>query len=288
MKRSKVVTPQPATKEKGQPLTEGIGVYVQAQKTDTDRRERDVRNPALKDEDEKDVKKEGADTNDPKVDKLVNSENESIFLDAAEHGSVTSSSHDHESSSSSNSKDSHGLDESSFANGETCSQEENQGDDETMHMIYFDCAEHLGSVSTDGHTNTVDDGDEDIESEVGDEQPSIQSSLRPFVRHLEKRLKSSGGCYTTEDLLTELNGLVMDAVCVWLDGQRLLFSKDGASTSNNVDPTEGCEHIGCWKKHFHHPECEVCHLWKPTYVLTCPGCGMKACVRCKYMNTASV
>lgn len=281
LRTSKVVTPQSSSEDKEPPVTQGVD---QAQESSYEEREAGVRSSEMTAQGVKSPREYKAQKCDRQVNELVYSEDESIWHDTAEHGSVTSSFCEHDSSSSEAWWASCGPDKGLFVNDGPSSLEEDEGkDDETMRTIYYDCVEHLGSNSDD-HSVPVDD-DEHTEGEAADEHSSIQSALRPFVDHLKKKLKNSDGCYTTDDCLEELNGLIMEAVRVWLESQRVL-PQGRESTSNEMDRTKDCEHIGLWKEQFDRPECEVCHLWQPIYVMTCSGCGKQACVRCKFTYTA--
>ncbi|OQE42291.1 hypothetical protein PENCOP_c004G01708 [Penicillium coprophilum] len=105
-------------------------------------------------------------------------------------------------------------------------------------------------------------------------------SLRPLVSFLTQKLADPNGRYTIDDLGGELNGLMLETYCGWLEDVRL--SVPTASPMKVRNDPKVCSHLGYWYKEFCRPKCNICNMWMPTYTLTCPGCGMKACVRCKF------
>ncbi|KAJ5363808.1 uncharacterized protein N7496_009521 [Penicillium cataractarum] len=114
------------------------------------------------------------------------------------------------------------------------------------------------------------------------ENPQPQSSLRPFIPYFKAKLDDPSWRYTHEDMCQELHGLVMDAVCTWMESKHPSHSDGSPQTATDDD--FACSHLGSWDKGFGQPECDNCHLWKPLYTLTCQGCGLKRCVRCKFEN----
>ncbi|PLB45114.1 DnaJ-domain-containing protein [Aspergillus steynii IBT 23096] len=115
-------------------------------------------------------------------------------------------------------------------------------------------------------------------------ESDLHSHLRPFLPLFESKLNHPSGLYTRADMHSELRGIVMETFCGWLENLRLGFSEaesEGNSRSQ-PDKSDTCEHLGYWTKEYGRDECEVCHRWKPIYTLTCPGCGLKACVVCKF------
>ncbi|KAE8351849.1 hypothetical protein BDV28DRAFT_158384 [Aspergillus coremiiformis] len=108
----------------------------------------------------------------------------------------------------------------------------------------------------------------------------IPSHIDPFASYFRGKLNHPSGRYTEEDLHIELRGLVMESFCGWLeDIRRDIPGAEPAETVNNL---EQCRHLGYWKKDFESSECEACHRWMPIYTLSCPGCGVKACIGCKF------
>jgi hypothetical protein len=101
-----------------------------------------------------------------------------------------------------------------------------------------------------------------------------------FVPYFQKKLNDPSGRYTEEDLRVELQGIVMETFCGWLENIRLTVPHAEIPRTGN-DP-QHCRHLGYWIKNFERPECEVCHRWMPIYTLMCPGCGIQACVGCKF------
>ncbi|KAL4898209.1 hypothetical protein BDV59DRAFT_197150 [Aspergillus ambiguus] len=104
--------------------------------------------------------------------------------------------------------------------------------------------------------------------------------LAPFIPYFSEKLKDPYCRYSPDDLNVEIRGLVLETYCGWLEDVRL--SVPGARPlETGLDP-EQCSHLGFWEKKFVPIECEACHRWMPIYSLTCPGCGIKACVSCKF------
>lgn len=108
----------------------------------------------------------------------------------------------------------------------------------------------------------------------------LHSRLAPFLPLFEAKLNHPSGLYTRADMHSELRGIVMETFCGWLENLRQGFSE--AEGSDLRDVSENCHHLGYWNKEFARDECEVCHRWKPIFTLSCPGCGLKACVVCKF------
>lgn len=107
-------------------------------------------------------------------------------------------------------------------------------------------------------------------------------SLLPLVSFLKQKLADPHGRYTVDDLGGELNGIMLEFYCGWLEAVRLSVPDASPITVRN-DPRL-CSHLGLWYKEFCRPVCNICNLWMPTFILTCPGCGLKACVRCKFVD----
>ncbi|EAW08377.1 DnaJ domain protein [Aspergillus clavatus NRRL 1] len=111
-------------------------------------------------------------------------------------------------------------------------------------------------------------------------ESNLQHILAPFIPYFRGKLDDPSGRYTEEDLRVELRGIVMEIFCGWLENLRLAVPHAEIPATGN-DP-EQCPHLGAWVKRFDRPECKTCHRWKPIYTLTCPGCGIKACVSCRF------
>lgn len=104
--------------------------------------------------------------------------------------------------------------------------------------------------------------------------------LAPFIPYFESKIHHPSRCYTTEDLETEIKGIVLEAYCGWLESIRLSFSDVNPIPKGSSSNT--CAHLGAWEKEFMRFECEVCHRWKPIFMLTCPGCRIRKCIGCKF------
>lgn len=163
------------------------------------------------------------------------------------------------------------------------------------HTVFYDCTDakssHLSNTTetiSSEKTSESEAGDNDSWEE--DEEPNFDSNnnglptslISPFIPHFMTKFNDPSGNYTEEDLQVELYGIMMEAYCVWLEDIRLTFSDAmPASTTHSNDPGV-CLHLGYWEKTFECPECEGCHRWRPVFALTCPGCGVKRCVGCKF------
>ncbi|OJJ39733.1 hypothetical protein ASPWEDRAFT_181100 [Aspergillus wentii DTO 134E9] len=145
------------------------------------------------------------------------------------------------------------------------------------------------------NTTSDDIDDEDSENEIDDSHATsneidddvsenIQSEpvcqTDPITAFFQAKLNDPSRRYTTDDLRAELQGIMMEIFCGWLESVRLKFPNAKPLTTGN-DP-DSCPHLGYWVKTYGCPECDVCHGWKPIYTLTCPSCGIKACVLCKF------
>lgn len=149
-----------------------------------------------------------------------------------------------------------------------------------------DTAETLSSEkSSDSETSDDESWEEDEEPNVdsnNNEYPTTLNNL--FIPHFSTKVNDPSGNYTEEDLRVELYGIMMEAYCVWLEDVRLTFpDAKPASTAHSSDP-EACHHLGYWEKRFECSECVGCHRWRPVFTLTCPGCGVKRCVGCKFLD----
>jgi hypothetical protein len=107
-------------------------------------------------------------------------------------------------------------------------------------------------------------------------------ALKNLVPFFQQKVRDHPKQYTADDLYGELNGVVLEIYNGWLEGMRMSFR--GAKPSHTLNNPAACAHLGSWQKELNRAECDRCHLCKPLYVLTCPGCGLKACVRCKFTD----
>jgi hypothetical protein len=113
-----------------------------------------------------------------------------------------------------------------------------------------------------------------------------ESTLEPFIPLFKQKLADPLGRYTIDDLASELNGIMLETYNGWLEKVRLSMPDATPVTVRN-NP-EICSHIGAWKKDYCRPKCNTCSFWMPLFTLTCPGCGLKACIRCKFTGDALV
>jgi hypothetical protein len=113
-----------------------------------------------------------------------------------------------------------------------------------------------------------------------------ESILKPLIPVFKKKLADLLGRYTINDLASELNGIILETYSGWLENIR--SSMHGATPITTRNKPEACSHLGSWKKDYCRPQCDTCSFWMPLFTLTCPGCGLKACIRCKFTGDAFV
>ncbi|KAK4861232.1 hypothetical protein LT330_004148 [Penicillium expansum] len=135
------------------------------------------------------------------------------------------------------------------------------------------------SATVEDYESTTDDSNSEADKLINSYMVG-HDSLLPLVSFLKQKLADPHGRYTLNDLGGELNGIMLEIYCGWLEEVRLSVPNASPITVRN-DP-KICPHLGLWYKDFCRPVCNVCNLWMPSFILTCPGCGMKACVRCKF------
>lgn len=136
------------------------------------------------------------------------------------------------------------------------------------------------SVNEAVHNDVDEQVSEGVDNDDSVNRSSLHDLLSPFVPYLRKKLDDPNGRYTEEDLRVELQGIVMETFCGWLENIRLTVPDAEIPRTGN-DPQQ-CLHLGSWVKQFERPTCEICHRWMPIYTLMCPGCGIQACVGCKF------
>ncbi|KAL1884677.1 hypothetical protein Plec18167_002269 [Paecilomyces lecythidis] len=119
------------------------------------------------------------------------------------------------------------------------------------------------------------------ETESEDEKPYDMAKLIPYFNY---KLAHPSRQYSLEDLRAELEGMVLETFCGFVEDLRLSFPQAKPMIPGN-DPEE-CPHLGRWTREFLKKECEACHCFEPLYTLTCPGCGKEACVSCKFRRGA--
>ena len=158
------------------------------------------------------------------------------------------------------------VDETGVISGEEFGSDEN----ETFHSF-----SDKGEVCSNGENATSQ------AVPTNGHSPSSRSLLDPFIPHFREKVNHPSSRYTEEDVHTELRGLVMESFCGWLETLRLEFPGAEPAATARVNP-EHCRHLGYWNKEFGSSECEMCHRWMPIYTLSCPGCGIRACVGCKF------
>lgn len=135
------------------------------------------------------------------------------------------------------------------------------------------------SATVEDYESTTDDSNSEADKLINSYMVG-HDSLLPLVSFLKQKLADPHGRYTLNDLGGELNGIMLEIYCGWLEEVRL--SVPNASPITVRNDSKICPHLGLWYKDFCRPVCNVCNLWMPSFILTCPGCGMKACVRCKF------
>ncbi|KAL4907546.1 DnaJ domain-containing protein [Aspergillus multicolor] len=112
------------------------------------------------------------------------------------------------------------------------------------------------------------------------DEANVYPHLAPLIPFFTAKLTDKDGRYSEEDLHGELKGMVMETYCGWLESLRVTIP--GAPDSVKPSNSQDCRHLGYWEKDLGHEKCETCDLWKPIYMLVCPICGIKRCVRCKF------
>ncbi|RAK71620.1 DnaJ domain protein [Aspergillus fijiensis CBS 313.89] len=112
----------------------------------------------------------------------------------------------------------------------------------------------------------------------------LSAYLTPLLPYFESKLNRSDGRYTPDDMVVECRGIILETFCGWMEGVRRTF-RDAATRGCN-DEGE-CLHLGYWDKAYGQAECKVCGQWEPIFTLTCPGCGLEACVACKFTAPAT-
>lgn len=147
--------------------------------------------------------------------------------------------------------------------------------------------DNLSTITSLGISDQESTTSSDVKSELSHSSQKntttfspMNRHLAPFITYLESKILHPSQRYTTEDLETEIKGIVLESYCGWLESVRLSFS-DANPIPKGSNP-ETCAHLGAWEKEFKRPECEVCHRWRPIFMLTCPGCGIRKCVGCKF------
>ncbi|GFF96295.1 chaperone protein DnaJ [Aspergillus udagawae] len=136
------------------------------------------------------------------------------------------------------------------------------------------------SVNEAVYNNENEQESEEVDNDDSVNRSSLHDLLSPFVPYFQKKLDDPSGRYAEEDLGVELQGIVMETFCGWLENIRLTVP--GAEIPRTGNDPQQCLHLGSWVKQFERPECEVCHRWMPIYTLMCPGCGIQACMDCKF------
>ncbi|KAJ5339872.1 hypothetical protein N7452_006600 [Penicillium brevicompactum] len=115
---------------------------------------------------------------------------------------------------------------------------------------------------------------------------SYESSLRPLIPHFKQKLADPLGRYTANELATELQGVVLESYSAWLEDIRVSMSFGTHATARKSP--EACSHLGGWYKEYGQAQCVTCQFWSPLFILTCRGCGLKGCIRCKFNGDAFV
>jgi hypothetical protein len=121
---------------------------------------------------------------------------------------------------------------------------------------------------------------------IGIHMVSHEASLKPLVPFFKQKLADPLGRYKLEDLASELNGFVSEIYNDWIENIR--SSIPDATPIGVRNNPELCAHLGAWHKDHCLPKCDTCNFWMPLFVLNCPGCGLKACVSCKFTGDAFI
>jgi hypothetical protein len=105
--------------------------------------------------------------------------------------------------------------------------------------------------------------------------------LVPFFNY---KLAHRSGRYSIADLKVEITGFVLESLRGWFAEVRRDGNLEAKPSPGENKPNARCSrhHLGTWMKSFYTEVCEACHRHQPLYTLTCPGCGQKACVSCRF------
>ncbi|KAJ5106131.1 Heat shock protein DnaJ N-terminal [Penicillium angulare] len=111
-------------------------------------------------------------------------------------------------------------------------------------------------------------------------EEKVTELLQPFIPFFRMKLSKYRTQYSEDDMHAEIQGLMLEIYDSWLGGIRNSFNDSKSlEIGNDKQP---CSHLGVWYRLSGMPACPKCHLWMPVFVLTCSGCSIKACVRCKF------
>ncbi|KAJ9212466.1 hypothetical protein DTO166G4_5958 [Paecilomyces variotii] len=159
------------------------------------------------------------------------------------------------------------------------SEEQTPSDQETDEIASLtrDIGDMAARCASDNSTTKYSESD----SESEDGKPYDMARLTPYFNY---KLTHPSHRYTLNDLRAELEGMVLETFCGFVEDLRLSFPQARPMIPGN-DP-EDCPHLGMWTREFLKKECDACHRFEPLYTLTCPGCGKKACVGCKFRHGA--
>lgn len=168
---------------------------------------------------------------------------------------------------------------------------------ESTGSIYYDFSDAAQSQSDNLESETYHDfptnsDNETSNSSISDESlvhlsdipefnaESVYPYLAPFVPFFTAKLANKNSLYNRQNFQAELRGMILETYCGWLESLRVTVP--GAAEREISLDQQDCRHLGYWKKELGHEECELCNIWRPIYMLVCPGCGIKKCVRCKF------
>lgn len=129
--------------------------------------------------------------------------------------------------------------------------------------------------------NPVDNADEELLDKSGD-----YKSFVPFIPFYQEKLREPNGRYNSKDLCSELEGLVKQAFNNAQRHKEEPLSNPNPDVSLTPNSAKVCSHVNLWVRQLDRPECKVCNIFKPLYVLKCSGCDAMVCVRCKFQKTA--
>ena len=149
-------------------------------------------------------------------------------------------------------------------------------DDDTSSCASFYEAKTAQSITTTNRDPALSP----IIPSLENQPTALDRQLAPFVPYFKSKLEDPSQRYTWEDVSTELEGIVLETYCGWLEALRLSFPDARPLPEEN--DSQHCAHLGYWRKEFGCSGCETCGRWRPLYVLTCPGCGIRRCVECKF------
>lgn len=228
---------------------------------------------------------DGGILSEPGSDLLGSEEYENSSLASLEQYSVNNDDDDDDDDEPYLAKDTSAELENEYAEHGHDSRDNGEDGDEEHSDIFYDSKEVNSSYQ---NSNSVLSNQEN--NKTPDQTTTTASNLESFVPFFQYKLNHPSSRYTAEDLNLELNGIVHECLCGYFRTLHLPSDSQSPATGgregNNKTAASGssenCTHYGMWEKEFGRDECVSCHRWLPICALRCPGCGVRACMSCKF------